>query len=163
MEDKKRKRSIIIPKSLMVLSVIFLGLIFLYIYDKNLFPVNDVKLKPGIYELTGEETGRMVVSEGNTIMFEDFDLNAHLKGTYYPEKIDFNRIFLNNNQTFYIYKGLSGIYSVLYNIDEEYFLEIDYYPREDKLVLLKPATSTEFSFAYNESKEIPQNTKPPYP
>lgn len=149
MEKNKRKRSIIIPKCLIVLVLILLGLISLYIYDKNLFPVYDVELKPGVYEFSGEEDGRMVVSEGSKIRFEDFDLNTHLKGAY-PPKIDLNKIFLNNDKTFRIVRGISGVYSVLYNVTEYDWLEIDYYPREDKLVLLKPRSSSEFLFVYKE-------------
>ncbi len=148
MEERKKKHSIIIPKSFIVLIIIFLSLISLYAYDKNLFPVFHVKLEPGIYELTGKEEGIMIVSEGNKIMFKDFDLNMHLKGTYYKQGTDLNRIFLNNNKTFRILNSWNGIYSVLYNIDEYHRLEIDYYPKEDKLVLLKPGSTTEFSFIY---------------
>lgn len=150
MEENKRKRSIIIPKGLIVLIVILLGLISLYIYDKNLFPVGDVELKPGVYEFVEDGKGRMIVSEGNKIRFEDFDLNTHLKGVY-PPRIDLNKTFLNNDKTFRVLKGVSGVYSVLHSVTEEDWLEIDYYPREDKLVLLKPRSSSEFPFVYKET------------
>lgn len=150
MEDKKRKHSIIIPKYLVVLIIIFLGLIVLYIYDKNLFPVSEVKLKPGVYEFIEKANEKIIVSEGNNLMFVDFDLNTHLKGAY-PEKIDLNKIFLNSNKTFRILKGVSGIYSVLYDVDEYHWLEIDYYPREDKLILLKPGSTSEFCFVYKDA------------
>lgn len=150
MEAKKRKHPIIIPKYLAVLIVIFLGLVLLYIYDKNLFPVGEVELKPGVYECTGKANGKMIISEGNNILFVDFDLNTHLKGAY-PEKIDLNKMFLNSNRTFRILKGVSGVYSVLYDVDEYHWLEIDYYPREDKLVLLKPGSTSEFCFVYKET------------
>lgn len=150
MEEKKKKQSIIIPKPLLILSILLLALICLFIYDKNLFPVGDVELKPGVYEFTGEEAGQIIVSEGNNIMFKDFDLNTHLSGFYYSKKIDLNKMFLDHNRTFYIVKGLSGIYSVLCDVSETERLEIDYYPREDKLVLLKPGSTSEFCFVYKD-------------
>lgn len=151
MEEKRKKRSIVVPKGFIVLIIIFLGLVSLYIYDKNLFPVFHVKLEPGVYELVGKDEGSMIVSEGNKIMFKDFDLNKHLKGTYYKQGTDLNSMFLNNNRTSRILNSWNGIYSVLYDVDEYHWLEIDYYPREDKLVLLKPGSTTEFSFVYKET------------
>ena len=96
MEEKRKKRSIVVPKGFIVLIIVFLGLVSLYIYDKNLFPVFHVKLEPGVYELVGKDEGSMIVSEGNKIMFKDFDLNKHLKGTYYKQGTDLNSMFLNN-------------------------------------------------------------------
>lgn len=153
MEENKRKRLVIIPKYLVVLIVIFLGLLSLYIYDKSLFPVTDVKLKPGVYEFVGEDGGRIVVSEGNKIMFQDFDLNTHLRGVY-KEETDLNRMFLNNSRTFRILRGVAGVYSVIYDVDEYNWLEIDYYPREDKLILLKPRSKSEFLFMYRETCDV---------
>lgn len=151
MEEKRRKRSIIVPKGFIVLIIIFLGLVSLYVYDKNLFLVFHVKLRPGVYELEGNGKGSMIVSEGNKIMFKDFDLNTHLKGTYYKQGTDLNSLFLNNHRTFRILNSWTGGYSVLYDVDEYHWLEIGYYPREDKLVLLNPGSTTEFSFVYKET------------
>lgn len=143
---EKAGKKIWLSKSFIILICFFAVIVTMYVYDKNLLPVWNVSLKPGVYQCVDKESGQIVVSEDCNIRFCEFDLNSEVKGTYYTE--DLNAIFLNQNRKFSLHKGITGCYLLTNKIQNEEMqtLQIEYYPREDKLVLLTATEGKTFTF-----------------
>lgn len=142
---KKNPYSIIrIPKFAIALLFIFLVLIALFIYDKNLFPVADATLKNGNYKYKGEGNGEIIVTENSLLCFHDFDLNSVLRGLYYINH-DLNSVFVDKEVKFFMDNRASGC-TLIHRLEDDLTLEIEFYPRDDKLVLLKPMTEETFVF-----------------
>lgn len=145
MEEKKPPKKIWIPKVFIVLLVFVTAVIGLYLYNKNLFPVWNVTLKPGMYRYAGEGGGEIIASDNFQLRFQNFDLNEKVKGTYYPQ--DLNAIFLDKDRQFVLIKGMTGIYNLAYRMSgDREALYLEYYPREDKLVVLTANESKSFTF-----------------
>lgn len=133
-------------KCLIIIAVYLFAVVGLYIYDKNLFPVRNVTLERGIYRYIGDGEGEIVATGDYVLRIQNFDLNSKVKGSYYKQ--DLNAVFLNKNIEFTLKKGMTGCYSLLYSFpdgDGE-FLEIEYYPREDRLKLLTANESKTYIF-----------------
>ena len=75
--------------------------------------------------------------------FENMDLDHMLVGF---RKFRLNETFIGEEKKFILTRGLSGVYSLSYYLSEEDRMEVDYYPREDKLLLFKPRSEDGYTF-----------------
>lgn len=116
----KKKTWVMLPKSLIAVLIFAAVVTAIYIYDKNLLPVGNVSLKPGKY-----------VWDHMLVGFRKFRLNE---------------TFIGEEKKFILTRGLSGVYSLSYYLSEGDRMEVDYYPREDKLLLFKPRSKDGYTF-----------------
>lgn len=129
----KKKTWIMLPKSLIAVLIFAAVVTAIYIYDKNLLPVGNVSLKPGKYVWDQDSKASITISEDGRMTFENMDLDHMLVGF---RKFRLNETFIGEEKKFILTRGLSGVYSLSYYLSEEDRMEVDYYPREDKLLLL---------------------------
>lgn len=131
----KKKTWVMLPKSLIAVLIFAAVVTAIYIYDKNLLPVGNVSLKPGKYVWDQDSKASITISEDGRMTFENMDLDHMLVGF---RKFRLNETFIGEEKKFILTRGLSGVYSLSYYLSEEDRMEVDYYPREDKLLLFKP-------------------------
>ncbi len=141
--NEKKDRVKWIPKSVFFGGILLVIFVVMIIHDKNqLIPIWDNTVTKGTYKEKNDEDGTL--TGGEIIVYDDYvfeirnvDLNQKIKGPgfYY----DLNSIFLNKKCKFHLFQGLrtSGEFEFLYTLPGETrdYLEIDYLPREDKLIL----------------------------
>lgn len=146
MNGERIKKTIQIPIGFVVLVVIFIALIVLFLYNPNLFPVHNVEVENGVYQYVDGE-GEISISDNSKLCFRNFDLNAAIKkGMYYTE--DLNLLLGDKEREFYLHNNHTGVYTIEIDINEEESIQIDYYPRDDKLELLSPGESEETTYCF---------------
>lgn len=139
---KKNKGKYILKYFIIVIAAsgVLIGL-----FSSNLLWVGDSSLKNGTYLYTGTGNGEIVVSDDCQLCFRNFDLNENLKGPFYTQ--DLNSIFLDKKNKFTFSIGGFHEYNLINTFGEEgEMLQLEYRPWEDKLVLLKPGSDSEFTF-----------------
>ena len=139
----KKKTWVMLPKSLIAVLIFAAVVTAIYIYDKNLLPVGNVSLKPGKYVWNQDPKASITISEDSMMTFENMDLDHMLVGF---RKFQLNETFIGEEKKFILTRGLTGVYSLSYYLSEEDRMEVDYYPREDKLLLFKPRSEDGYTF-----------------
>lgn len=140
--EKKNKTKHTVRDLIIVVSV---SVVLIGLFSGKLILPGNLTVQPGTYRYTGTGGGEIVVSDDCYLCFRDFDLNKNLQGIYYTE--DLNSIYRDRENKFtLILTGPNGEYCLVNTFQDGKMLEIAYYPREDKLILLKPSSETEFTF-----------------